>query len=70
MIIFLFFCDSVSTYEYNIVDSKWYLDTSKVPVYVKSLSGQLIQGEWGFYSQDSCLYGTENLRDKIWKITK
>ncbi|MFI5236349.1 MAG: hypothetical protein ACHQLA_00245 [Ignavibacteriales bacterium] len=67
---FLFFCDSVSTYEYNFADSKWYLDTSKVPVYHRNLAGELWQGEWSFSATDTCLYGTMNLGDKVWRISK
>jgi len=67
---FLLFCDSLSTYEYSFIDNRWYLDTSKVPIYVRDLTGQLMQGEWSFSSEDSCLYGSENLSDKVWKISK
>ena len=67
---FLFFSDSVSTYEYNFADSKWYLDTSKVPVYYRNLTGELWQGEWSFSATDTCLYGTVNLGDKVWRISK
>lgn len=67
---FVLFEDSVSTYEYSFLDSKWYMDTSSVPIYSSDLNGQLIKGEWSFFSEDSCLYGTEILSDKVWKITK
>ena len=67
---FLFLCDSISTYEYNFTDSKWYIDTSMVPVFYRNLAGELWQGEWSFYSEDSCLYGTMNLNEKVWKLSK
>jgi len=67
---FLFFCDSVSTYEYSFADFKWYLDTSKIPVYYRNLTGELWQGEWSFSAIDTCLYGTMNLGDKVWRISK
>ena len=63
-------CDSVSTFEYSFIDEKWYLDTSKVLVFPRYLTGELFQTEWSFFSQDSCLYGTEVSSDKVWKITK
>lgn len=67
---FLLFCDSVSTYEYSFPENKWYLDTSKVPAYYRNLAGELWQGEWSFFNADSCLYGTINLGEKVWKIKK
>jgi hypothetical protein len=62
------FKDSVSTYEYSFIDMNWYIDTSRVPIYTRSLNGQLMRGEWSFYAEDSCLFGTENISDKVWKI--
>jgi hypothetical protein len=67
---FLLFSDSVSTYEYSFLDMKWYMDTSYVPIYTRSLTGELSRAEWSFYAKDSCLYGTEVLSDKVWKIIK
>ena len=67
---FIFLCDSVSTYEYRFSENKWYLDTTRVPIYVRDLTGKLMQGEWSFATEDSCLYGTENLADKVWRISK
>lgn len=63
-------CDSASTYEYSFIEDRWYLDTSKVPVFPRYLTGQLFQTEWSFFSQDSCLYGTEVSSEKVWKIAK
>jgi len=65
---FILFADSTSTYSYSFLDMKWYLDTSYVPIYSRSLSGELIRGEWSFFDADTCIYGTEIISDKIWKI--
>lgn len=67
---FVFFNDSVSTYEYSFVDSKWYKDTSKVPIFSRSLTGRLSRGEYSFYSDNSNLYTTENISDMVWRISK
>jgi len=62
--------DSLSTYEYSFINNKWYVDSSDVIILPRSLTGEIIQTEWSFFSTDSCLYGTEITSDKIWKITK
>lgn len=65
---FVLFRDSISTYEYSFLDMSWYMDTSRVPIYTRNLIGQLERGEWSFYAEDSCLYGTDNISAKVWKI--
>ena len=67
---FVLFRDSISTYEYFFLDMSWYMDTSRVPIYTRNLIGQLERGEWSFYAEDSCLYGTEILSNKVWTIKK
>ena len=62
--------DSLSTYEYSILDNKWYVDTSEVVILPRNLIGEIIFTEWSFFSTDSCLYATEITSNKMWKITK
>jgi len=63
-------CDSTLAYQYSAMDNKWYKDTSGVPLFPRNLGGTLDQGEWNFFSTDSCLYGTDVYNDKLWKISK
>jgi len=62
--------DSLSTYEYSILDNKWYVDTSEVIILPRNLIGEITFTEWSFFSTDSCLYATEITSNKMWKITK
>ncbi len=66
---FVFFSDSVSTYEYSFVDSKWYKDTSNIPIVSIDLTGGR-SGEYSFYSDNSNLYTTDNSSDMVWRISK
>jgi hypothetical protein len=65
---FVLFCDSVSTYQYLFVENKWYKDTSKIPLF--PFYPQLNVGEWSYFAEDSCLYGTEVWSNMVWKISK
>jgi hypothetical protein len=67
---FVLFQDSVTTYHYSFADAKWYLDTAKVPIFPRFLDGRLSRGEWSFYAEDSCLYGSEVYSSMIWKMSK
>lgn len=67
---FILIADTVTTYEYSFLTNEWYIDTSKVPIYTSFNTGSSDRGEMSFFAGDSCLYLTDILSDKIWKITK
>jgi hypothetical protein len=67
---FVLFSDSVTTHQYSFVNNKWYVDTAKVPIFPRFLTGQLSPGEWSFFAEDTCLYATDIYANKLWKITE
>ncbi len=67
---FILIADTMTTYEYSFLNNEWYLDTARVPIYTRLLDGSLDRGEMSFFAEDSCLYVTDVVSDKIWKITK
>ncbi len=67
---FVLFSDSVSTYDYSFIDSKWYEDTLKIPIYPRSSTGEILNGEWSFYQDGTAVYGTNIMDQNVWKITK
>jgi hypothetical protein len=66
---FIFLGDSVTTYLYSFVERKWYLDTARVPIFPQ-YAGEWDRGEWSFFAEDSCLYGTDIHGNMVWKISK
>lgn len=67
---FILIADTMTTYEYSFLNNEWYLDTARVPIYTRLLDGSLDRGEMSFFADDSSLYITDIVSDKIWKITK
>jgi hypothetical protein len=68
--IFVFLCDTTMTFQYSIPESMWFIDTSRVAVFPRTLNGDFFIGEWSYCSSDSCLYGTEVVSDMVWRISR
>lgn len=67
---FILFTEVNKMYVYSFSEDQWYVDTTGIPIYPISGSGDFMNGEWSFYSGQNVLYGTENIADNVWKITK
>jgi len=62
--------DTATTYEYSFQKNEWYIDTTRVPIYTRFSNGYLDRGEMSFFEDDSCLYVTDIVSNKVWRITK
>lgn len=67
---FILVVDSITTYEYSFTNNKWYIDTSRVPIYTHYNTGFNDRGEMSFFLEDSYLYVTDIVSNKVWRITK